>query len=532
ITMDTDPVPTGSVPIAIEDDETFDTSASGTFTQSIIIPSLEIGDYGITVNDGVKTATFGFEVLGISELEVEPELTTPGASVTISGYNYSQIAGSTLTFTIGGSAVPDSITVDADGTFEGMVIVPALPLGELHELTVIDENGLNARFDLLFNHYVLLLSEYQGYSGEEVQITASGLRGTGLFDDKFDIWFGNEAIYTGIPATQTNIAESFTVPDVPPGIYEVTITDHGWGYNISTDFQVVREISEDYWYVDLHIQSGLDYSDITCGVIQTGTSGFDPNLGDVIVFPAPPEGVFAFFNNINDPNIGIDTSRLLSTFHAPEYPDNWTFEVGLIGISGETSITWSSIPVQAIPVGYSILLTTPEGYLDMQQVNEYIWTGETGETYSFKILVSEIQTQTISLVTGWNLVSFSLELLTPSVEMALDSLGYSQIYRWNGASYVSVDTLEVGVGYWILVLQNAELEVSGYSLGSYTYVLETGWNLVGGYDIVPVDLDTHLSGYYQMASWSGHGYDMSSSIIQPFKGYWILVIEHTEFNAP
>ena len=384
----------------------------------------------------------------------------------------------------------------------------------------------------LINHFVLLLSEYQGYSGEQIQITASGLRGTGLIDDKFDVRFGNTAIYAGIPATQTSIAESFYVPDVPPGIYEVSIYDHGWGYTISTDFQVVRQISEEYWYVDLHVQSGLDYSDITCGVIQGGTLGFDSTLGDKIVFPSPPEGVFAYINNINDPNVGIDTSKLLSNFHAPEYPDNWTFDVELIGISGQTSVSWSSIPEEAIPVGYSILLTTPEGYLDMQLVTEYVWMGVAGESYSFKILVSEIQTRSISLVSGWNLVSFSLELLTPSVESTLGSLGYSQIFRWNGASYVSVDTLEVGVGYWILVLEDETLQVSGYSLGSYTYVLDSGWNLVGCYDVVSVDLDTYLTDYYQIASWSGHGYDMSSSIIQPFTGYWVLVIEHTEFSAP
>jgi len=223
--------------VQIEDDDTFDTSASGTFTQKVIIPSLAVGVKTITVNDGIKTANADFEVLGITAVEVDPEYAAPGAAITVSGYNYTQIAGSTLTFTIGGSAVSDSITVDADGTFEGTLTMPALTLGATHAIVAVDENGLTSNVNILCGILTVLLSDYEGPVGTEVSLTATGLKGTSNYNVTLD---GEDLIYVGYGAV-TAISDTFLIPSVASGVHTLTFEDEGWDISVDVPITVTDE---------------------------------------------------------------------------------------------------------------------------------------------------------------------------------------------------------------------------------------------------------------------------------------------------
>ena len=219
--------------VAIEDDDTFDTSSSGTFTQKVIIPSLAVGVKTITVNDGTKTANADFEVLGITELEVDPEYAAPGSTITVSGYNYTQITGSTLTFTVGGSAVSDSITVDSDGTFEGTLTMPALTLGATHAIIATDENGLTSNVNILCGILTVLLSDYEGPVGTEISLTATGLKGGSNYNVTLD---GEDLVYVTGYGAVTAISDTFLIPSVASGVHTLTFEDEGW--DISVDVYI------------------------------------------------------------------------------------------------------------------------------------------------------------------------------------------------------------------------------------------------------------------------------------------------------
>jgi len=231
---ETDVTILGGWPVPIEDDDEFDISSSGTFTQKFIIPSVAVGDITITVDDGTKTATADFEVLGVTELEVDPEYAAPGASITVSGYNFSQISGSTLTFTVGGSSASDSITVDADGTFEGTLTMPALTLGEEHAIVAIDENGLNATVNILSGVLTVLLSDYEGSVGTEISLTATGLKGT--LD--YNVTIGDEQLISAAVGGVTAISDTFLIPSLTTGVHTLTFEDEGWDISVDVDITV------------------------------------------------------------------------------------------------------------------------------------------------------------------------------------------------------------------------------------------------------------------------------------------------------
>jgi|APSaa5957512576_1039674.scaffolds.fasta_scaffold00832_11 hypothetical protein len=222
-------------PMAIEDDDTFDTSSTGTFSQKVIMPSLAVGDKTISVTDGVKTATADFEVLGVSEIEVDPEYAAPGATISVSGYNFTQIAGSTLSFTIGGSSVSDSITVDADGTFVGDLTMPALALGAEKPIVAVDENGLNATVNILSGVLTVLLSDYEAPVGAEISLTASGLKGTLNYNVTVD---DDEQLLYGAVGGVTAISDTFVIPSLTAGVHTLTFEDEGWDISVDIDITV------------------------------------------------------------------------------------------------------------------------------------------------------------------------------------------------------------------------------------------------------------------------------------------------------
>ena len=102
-------------------------------------------------------------------------------------------------------------------------------------------------------------------------------------------------------------------------------------------------------------------------------------------------------------------------------------------------------------------------------------------------------THTISLVSGWNLVSFKVLPNHTAVAEVLSSLGtsYDLVYAWNaaGGSWLKYDRtagygntladLDESMGFWIRMTGTGTLTVTGGTPGTSTIALKTGWNLVG-----------------------------------------------------
>ena len=117
-------------------------------------------------------------------------------------------------------------------------------------------------------------------------------------------------------------------------------------------------------------------------------------------------------------------------------------------------------------------------------------------------------TQSIPLVTGWNLVSFNLHPTSTEVVKVLTSIAgeYSLVYIWdvtNGwklydptlGELNDLKTLDESMGFWIKMNTARTLMVSGTAPSSTSIALKNGWNLVGypssGNLILPDALSMH-----------------------------------------
>ena len=104
------------------------------------------------------------------------------------------------------------------------------------------------------------------------------------------------------------------------------------------------------------------------------------------------------------------------------------------------------------------------------------------------------------------------------------------MYRWHGAgsSYQKVTDLRLGEGYWLLVLEDVNVTVTGTPIESLNLTLSPGWSLIGGiFSDVPVP--GVFPGPYQLVTWNGAGY-LPASVFEPGKGYWALVLETTQIQ--
>ena len=139
-------------------------------------------------------------------------------------------------------------------------------------------------------------------------------------------------------------------------------------------------------------------------------------------------------------------------------------------------------------------------------------------------------TVTLELDAGWNMVSLPVMPEVPVSASVLSDVGFYQLVTWSGSGYVSATSFEEGRGYWLLVLQATNLTVTGTPLSEVNLTLSPGWSMVGG-PYSAVQASEVFSSFYQLVTWSGTGYTMSSEFV-PGMGYWVLVLEKTQIQLP
>ena len=117
-----------------------------------------------------------------------------------------------------------------------------------------------------------------------------------------------------------------------------------------------------------------------------------------------------------------------------------------------------------------------------------------------------------------------------SAVSVLDGIEFFQLVTWSGTGYVSSSEFEAGRGYWLLVLSDVNVTVSGTPVDSLVLSLSPGWNMVGG-TFDEVSAADVFPDFYQLVTWTGTGYTPASTF-EPGKGYWALVLEETELRLP
>jgi hypothetical protein len=204
----------------------------------------------------------------------------------------------------------------------------------------------------------------------------------------------------------------------------------------------------------------------------------------------------------------------------------WTYHVKSRGIRGSMVISWSADAIAIIPLEYGVYLLCPDGsVVDMRAVTDYAFTADSDITYEFTVQVGPCYCE-LHLSAGWNLASFPcLPLDDLSFAYILEEVPFYQVLTWDGTSYVTPTYVELGKGYWLLVMEETTVNYWGLPAQRYELDLPAGWSLIGSVSC-PVEANAVFPGFYQLYSWNGAAY-VPSTTIDPWKGYWVLVLEPT-----
>ena len=178
---------------------------------------------------------------------------------------------------------------------------------------------------------------------------------------------------------------------------------------------------------------------------------------------------------------------------------------------------------------------------------------------------STAATSSVSVVSGWNLVSFNVHPSNTAMPTVLSSVSgnYTLVYAWNASSgsWLKYDTsapsyantltaLDETMGFWIDMNSSGTLTVTGTlpntggSAGASALSLSSGWNLVGfpssssltlpnAFGANGVGPDFSLVYDYPSAAWkkfdlAAPSYSNSLTGLTPLYGYWVkLGVAHT-----
>jgi len=123
---------------------------------------------------------------------------------------------------------------------------------------------------------------------------------------------------------------------------------------------------------------------------------------------------------------------------------------------------------------------------------------------------------------GWNLLSLPARTDDSRVSILFPG-AVSKAFAYNG-TYVIVDSLKNGIGYWLKFGSPEEVCLEGVSACTDTVKLVTGWNIIGGPTCV-VSLDSIIQIPDGIITSNYFGFDGATYVVadslRPFNGYWV-----------
>jgi len=276
-----------------------------------------------------------------------------------------------------------------------------------------------------------------------------------------------------------------------------------------------------------------DSDDAVFGVRPDASSGFDSKY-DILEPPAPPEPPFVrayFYYPEQTPD------ELHRSCIPPENFMEWPLRIEYADDIENITLTWS---VENIPSEYSVLLYRGGASVaDMRAEDNYTFEA-VGDNHDFRVIVGKLLPFTLELSQGWNMISFPILTENMSPDSIFD--GYYVLYRWDvenkryvlhadSGDFIEPDPdVEVGVGYWVYVLEDENVDLLGFPVNRLTLNLRQGWNLIGppygGSSIAdPADYpdDSVIPWAF---TWNAREkrYDMTQ-LLEAGKGYWVYTLQ-------
>ncbi len=216
--------------VHVVEDDVVTVESDGTFSAEIVIPGMDdVDEYEITATESGNEKGPGkedFDVLGIQEITVDPTYGSPGATITVTGANFTQIEGTEVTVMIGTQILATAET-ESDGTFEDTFISPAIEFTTYNVIATDEDYDIVADDAFKVGLIVLIINPAEGEAGTKVSLT-----GIGFAEGEYNVTFtSSDSILTelseehGTITSAEALSDSYYVPNFEPGIYYLTVSD-------------------------------------------------------------------------------------------------------------------------------------------------------------------------------------------------------------------------------------------------------------------------------------------------------------------
>jgi hypothetical protein len=249
-TVDNDDVTIGGIVAEIIDyEDPEDIDEDGDFSFKIVVPQMpdEDEDYDLVVTDsGALTADVEIEVEDLAKITITPDFGPQGATVSIEGVNFPNIRDEEIDIVlVGDPDVIEEFETESDGSFSGTFRVPAVADGDEEFRAYWDSeegyDNVHDEADFRIGSILVLLSDDEGPAGLEVILSGNGFTG----DGEWNATFGDEEIFEDEAVSTEGLlgANTFYVPQVEPGTYDITVWDEDSEIAVITEFVVTHATS-------------------------------------------------------------------------------------------------------------------------------------------------------------------------------------------------------------------------------------------------------------------------------------------------
>ncbi len=157
-----------------------------------------------------------------------------------------------------------------------------------------------------------------------------------------------------------------------------------------------------------------------------------------------------------------------------------------------------------------------------------------GDDMSLTTLSPQIQ---IPLEAGWNMVSVPVTPEHNSVSAVFP--GVAAVFTWDAVSgtYYMPTSIDPDTGYWVAVIEDGNITVSGTPVETWTTDIKAGWNMIGSIinDASIADPDDDPDGSVQpFAYWWDPmvGTYILTTDINAGKGYWVASLQDCTLTVP
>ncbi len=304
-----------------------------------------------------------------------------------------------------------------------------------------------------------------------------------------------------------------------PGVYDVSLSV--WSSccsDIETKTGYITVLAGCFpnWIHRVKIRDAGNANDsLTYGMSYTGTNGVEQCLGELLVPPPPPTGVF-------DCRFILPTNDASKTDIRQDGDFDLSWRMTFQPSSSGYPITFSWNPALLPSFGTFFLKDEITGSIvniNMRNQSSYVLT-LSGLT-SLKIEYYYSRTFSTSVNSGWNIISVPVR----APDMNYTSIFYgtsSQPFAYNNG-YVTTTTLSNGVGYWLRFNSANNFNITGYIYQPENMNVTSGWNLIGPFDKnIPVSsVVSNPSGIVNSFFFGYTDRYVVAETLKVGKGYWV-----------